>query len=79
MGHEKRLKHVKLSQKKSITFFIDFANFIPVEIFHIKHKLCMQSFIIVGQTVPEIHEERQILSFELQLCQKTVKEGKQEA
>ena len=39
----------------------------------------MQSFIIVGQTVPEIHEEKQILSFELQLCQKTVKEGKREA
>ena len=39
----------------------------------------MQSFLIVGQTVPEIHEERQILSFELQLCQKTVKEDKREA
>ena len=65
--------------EKNRYFFIDLGNFIPVEIFHIKHKLCMQSFLIVGQTVPEIHEERQILSFELQLCQKTVKEGKREA
>ena len=40
---------------------MDFAIFFPIEIFRIKRGLRMQSFISVGQTVPEVLGERQIL------------------
>ena len=56
-------KNILVSKKlrKNCHFFIDFAIFLPIEIFRIKRGLRMQCFISVGQTVPEVLGERQIL------------------
>ena len=49
-------KNILVSKKlrKNCHFFIDFVIFFPIEIFRIKRGLRMQSFISVGQTVPEV-------------------------
>ena len=61
----------KKNLEKIAKVFFDFAIF-PIEIFLGKRGLRMQSFISVGQTVPEVLEERQIL-YKLLLWERTAK------
>ena len=53
--HEKYLEEIfQKKKKKSRKFFLDFANFFPVEIIYMMSKLRTQNFTIIGQGVPEI-------------------------
>ena len=50
----------KKLEKKNVIFLL-ILRFFPIEIFRINRGTRMQSFISVGQTVPEVLGERQIL------------------
>ena len=56
-------KTILFSKKleKNCHFFYWFRDFFPIEILRFKRGLRMQSFISVGQTIPEVLGERHIL------------------